>query len=68
VESGEHGVGVVDLVACCGEVLADQTAVDAAGDAVLHEPGRFEPVGVPQGQRPAREASGRPAHRVKGHR
>src|SRR6266566_1996071 len=49
VESCEHGVGAVDLVAGRAEVLADGAEVGAAGGAVLHEPGGFRLVCVGAG-------------------
>ena len=46
VEAFEEGVGVVELVAGGGEVLADRADVGAAGDAVLQEAADFGLVGV----------------------
>jgi hypothetical protein len=49
VQACEHNVGAVDLLAGCSEVLADQAEVGAAGDAVLHEQGGLQLVGIGAG-------------------
>ena len=49
VESGEHRVGAVELVAGTGEVLADRAEVGAPVDAVFQEPGGLRLVCVVAG-------------------
>jgi hypothetical protein len=49
VSAGQQGVGAVDLVAGGAEVLPDRAEVGAAGDAVLHQPGRLGLIGVGSG-------------------
>jgi hypothetical protein len=49
VESGEHHVGAVDLVAGGGEVLADRAEFGVSVEAVSQEPGGLRLVRVGAG-------------------
>ena len=49
VKAGQQDIRTVDLIAGRAEVLADRAKVGAAGNAVLHEPGGLNLVGIGTG-------------------